>query len=111
VIARAAERRGLPREIHVVLDRDRHAEQGQPFPRRQPPVGLGRLCPGRLLPYDPERADRLLRGVDALQRELDEVAGRKLPGREPFRLGNGIRVRHIAQGRLPSYRLATRTSF
>ena len=83
-LAGTAERGGLARHIGVVLDRDRHSEQRQPLPGRQPAVGLRRLRHGRLGPYPPEGVDAVLGGLDALQRP-------------PYQRGRG----HLALGERP----------
>lgn len=61
----AAEVGGQARHIGVVLDRDRHAEERQPLPRREPPVGLGGLGEGRFGPQVAEGVEGGLGGLDA----------------------------------------------
>ena len=71
-----AVRRQFAGDVHVVLDRDRHAEQ-----RRRPALaqaglrglGLGERALGA---YGAERVDRRIQAGDALEAELDELARR-----------------------------------
>jgi hypothetical protein len=59
-LAGAAERGRLARQVHVVLDRERDAEQRQALSRGEAALRLDRFGPGRVRADDPEGVDRLL---------------------------------------------------
>ena len=86
MLAAASERGRLAGEVHVVLDRNRHAEQGRALPRGQAPVGLrsGRAC---LLGEDQaKRVKQRLERLRALERGLYERGGGDLTGRDELGL-------------------------
>ena len=73
----AAEQRRLARDVHVVLDRDRHAEQRRALTGGPAGVGLRRLRERRLGAHHPERAQVLGRR-DPRQRVLHQLDRRCL---------------------------------
>lgn len=92
----AAERGGLARDIHVVLDRHRYAEERQPFPGREPAVGVRGFRLGGLGAQAAEGVDGGRGGGDAVQAAADERGGGGLTAGqrgglagEPFRRSPG----------------------
>ena len=82
-----AERGRLARDVHVVLDRDRHAEERPPVAALAERVGLRPARP--LGEHHAERVELRVEALDALQARVDELARRDLAGGDQLGLARG----------------------
>ena len=74
-----AARGHLARDVGVVLDRDRHAEQRAAIAAAAAPVGLGGLGERALAEHDAERVEGRVEARDALQVGLGELPRGDVP--------------------------------
>src|SRR6185436_3740667 len=103
--AGAAEVRRLAREVHVVLDRDRDAEQRQALAVGVAAIGRVCLGAGGVGAHAAEGVERRLRGVDARERGVDQLARGGAAGRDELGLrtqaGEGEVVGGVHVEKLP----------
>ena len=82
----AAVRGDLPGDVHVVLDRDRDAEQRQRLSVGAPVVGLVGGPQRLLAEHDAERVEQRIEPRDAGQEQLGQLARGELPGGDQIRV-------------------------